>query len=340
MLKNTSGSPVKGDSFYDRVEEQRRIWTRLETDNLLLLAPRRVGKTSLLYRLLDTAESHDFSAIYLSVSDKSTELAFVEALYTAVAKQDWGWRVIKGLRKGLVGKLLKRVKKVQLPAGAGLEFSDAAAEQWAMLAESLTHALSKREGGWLIMIDELPLFVMSLIRDDPTLTRARTFLNWFRELRIGLEASDNIRWLLCGSIGLDTVAARHGLGDTINDLYLVDLGAFEPHIADCFLDALGRDYQLPLGAEVRARILDRIGWPIPFYLQVVFAMIRERHAADTTDRGRGVRPTPVTPAQKLLRLLAAALERRAGTARRTARLPAAHRRCQGTGRCHRFGPGA
>lgn len=55
-IKNRVGKPVTGDDFFDRVREQRSLWNRLDTDNVLLLAPRRVGKTSLMYRLRDTAE--------------------------------------------------------------------------------------------------------------------------------------------------------------------------------------------------------------------------------------------------------------------------------------------
>ena len=55
-LNNVIGSPVVGADFFDRHEEQARIWRRLEHDSILLLAPRRVGKTSLLHRLEETAE--------------------------------------------------------------------------------------------------------------------------------------------------------------------------------------------------------------------------------------------------------------------------------------------
>ena len=201
----------------------------MDTDNLLLLAPRRVGKTSLLYRLLDTAESNDFSAIYLSVSDKNSELSLVEALYNVVAKHSKGKQIIAKFRKSL-----EKISKVQLPMGIGVEFTPEHAKHWAILAQTLVETISELDGAWLIMIDELPIFVMNLLRADQTKTRARNFLNWFRELRIGPEASDNIRWILCGSIGLDTVAARYGLGDTINDLYLFALGAFEEKVAKQF----------------------------------------------------------------------------------------------------------
>ena len=59
-MHNLIGKPAKGEDFFDRERETRRLWDRLDTDNVLLLAPRRVGKTSLMYRLRDRAEPEGF----------------------------------------------------------------------------------------------------------------------------------------------------------------------------------------------------------------------------------------------------------------------------------------
>lgn len=76
-MRNCVGQPVRGDDFFDREEEQRRIWARLETNNLLLLAPRRVGKTSLMERLKADSGSHGYCTLSVDVSDAADESAFV-----------------------------------------------------------------------------------------------------------------------------------------------------------------------------------------------------------------------------------------------------------------------
>lgn len=51
-MNNILGQPVEGSDFYDREEDTKRIWLSLEEGNhILLLAPRRVGKTSLAIRV-------------------------------------------------------------------------------------------------------------------------------------------------------------------------------------------------------------------------------------------------------------------------------------------------
>ena len=278
MIKNTVGRPVSGGNFFDREAEQRAIWRHLDSDNLLLLAPRRVGKTSLMRRLADLSERHGFQAAYLSVSDVRSELAFIEKLYRAVASMEVAGRVLQRVSQSPVGKLLKRVKKVEL-LGATVEFEDDAEGQWADLGRALANALAEHDARWLLMVDELPVFVMSLVREDASGVRARDFLNWFREVRQSqMDEADNVRWLLAGSIGLDTVAARLGLGDTINDLRLVQLGAFSNDAADTFLSALATSYGFTLPKPVRQKIVSRLGWAIPYYLQLVFAELRSQWA--------------------------------------------------------------
>lgn len=51
MVSNIVGNTVQGDDFFDRERELSSVLARLQTDHVLLLAPRRVGKTSLMYRV-------------------------------------------------------------------------------------------------------------------------------------------------------------------------------------------------------------------------------------------------------------------------------------------------
>ncbi|HIE53478.1 MAG TPA: hypothetical protein EYP85_17130 [Armatimonadetes bacterium] len=53
MIRNTVGPPVRSEDFYDREEFVNRLWDRLDRNHVLLAAPRRFGKTSVMYRLID-----------------------------------------------------------------------------------------------------------------------------------------------------------------------------------------------------------------------------------------------------------------------------------------------
>ncbi len=272
-MKVVTGNPVKGENFFDREQEQRRIWRKLESDHILLLAPRRIGKTSLLYRLCETAGQHESEAIYCSFAPCDSELACMSELMKAVGDhQGWGKKLLAAL-----GTRLKRIKGIKV-AGSGIDLDTVEEDRWQAIGESFTATLADFDGRWLITIDELPLFVLGLLGRDGGKERARVFLNWFRNQR-QLHA-DNVRWILAGSIGLDTVAARHGFGDTINDLDLFPLGAFSEPTARRFVHELAGGEGMPLSDEVCCYLIERVGWPVPYYIQLLFSQLLEQWEAD------------------------------------------------------------
>ena len=63
-MKNITGTVAEGEDFFGRDKEQRQMWSKLQDNaNLALLAPRRVGKTSLLKRLEATANHTETSQL-------------------------------------------------------------------------------------------------------------------------------------------------------------------------------------------------------------------------------------------------------------------------------------
>jgi hypothetical protein len=272
MLENHTGQWVASDSFFDRKEEIASFWRALETDSVLLLAPRRVGKTSVLRFMKDTAGEQGLVSVFVDVSDCGDELKFVQRLYSAIMehhnKAERLWNTIKESR---IGKTIRSVKKVG-GAGFNLEF-DSQEAQWARMGEELAQALEALESKTLIQVDELPVFALKLLNhaDETNQARIREFLYWLRRLR---QDYRHVRWMLAGSIGLDTVAARLNIADSINDLRIESLGAFDTPTAHDLLKALATSYKLKLAEPVRNRILERVGWLLPYYLQLVFHEIR------------------------------------------------------------------
>lgn len=65
-------------------------WSELETDHLLLLASRRVGKTSAMRRMQSTSDQLGYSVVFVDMSDAADEIAFVCRLYQAVLETDRG----------------------------------------------------------------------------------------------------------------------------------------------------------------------------------------------------------------------------------------------------------
>lgn len=264
-MKISVGNPVEGEDFFDREQEQARAWRKLESSHLLMLAPRRIGKTSLILRLCATARQHARYAVHCSFAKCESESDCIRELFNALATQQTIGQRTKAL--------FERIKSVKL-GELGIEWHAATAEKWRDAGEELGKALSEGEDDWLVCVDELPVFIINLLQQgDEGRRKARAFLYWLRDLR--QTHYRRVKWLLAGSIGLDTLAARLGLSDTINDLEPFPLDAFSEEAARRFLGALAKSYGIALDDSLRAAIVQRVGWPVPYYLQLMFEHLRE-----------------------------------------------------------------
>lgn len=217
-IANVLGNPVEGTSFFGREREASRLWRRLHTDNVLLLAPRRVGKTSLMWHLRDAASSNGFIAHYLSVGDAVSETDFARAL-DALPRSG---RALRRMATGPASRWMARTRKLGA-LGITLEFDGVGGEPWTDFTSRWTRAMLRDikspHKRLLLLVDELPLFVTNLARLDPTATRARGFLQWFRQLRQAPASNAHIRWLIAGSEKLGQI-----LDVLHNDGYLLRHG--------------------------------------------------------------------------------------------------------------------
>lgn len=294
------GKPVEGANFFGRGEEVTALDRITEDEHVLLLAPRRVGKTSVLFALESrVGEAKSAVGVYVSAAKAQNELQFVREVLEAIYSTREGKRLKPNALRAWLRRHSRRVKSVKV-AGSGVDFDPQTAPEWQEEADRAFAALAATGRPWLILIDELPTLVLLLARADESGARVRAFLQWFRNLRQLLHGGENLRFVLAGSIGLDNVTRRYRLTDTINDLRVWRLGPFTAEEADRFLAGLAAAYKLELDAELRRDICERAEWLIPYHLQLIFSELRDQC---------GVRSPPSTTA--LDRAIEAILSRKA-----------------------------
>ena len=88
-IPGSMGRLAEGAAFFDRDEVIARAWDLLESSNLLLLAPRRVGKSSLLNRMKEDGPARKYKTLYLSIPDAEDELDFIKRFIRAFRDTDW-----------------------------------------------------------------------------------------------------------------------------------------------------------------------------------------------------------------------------------------------------------
>lgn len=279
MVQNIAGSPVEGDDFFGRERTIRTLWDLLGNNDILLLGPRRIGKTSLARRLMAEARADGWRAIEVNVASCTDERAFVDKLARSIDDVSASWAAeLRNAAASLVG----RVRSVRLPGVGGVDLAAAKEETWTDVASDVLALLARQPGHTLVYIDELPIFLSNLVRYDPKtgVERARRFLDWFRNDAREMPGGKGLHWLVSGSVGLDTLVQSHGMADTINSLRHRALEPYSPDEALAFLDALSRSYGLPFSRNEGERLVAAIGWPQPYYLQLAFMNIRTMRRED------------------------------------------------------------
>lgn len=280
-MDNIAGSPVEGKDFYGRAPVVKHLQETLANDDILLLGPRRIGKTSAARAVMTGVRSEGWRAIEINVASCTDERAFLDKLNAALKPELASFATkTKEAISNTLSAIGDRIKKVSVPVpGAGslaLELGAVDAEDWTQVGSDVLRLIAQADERWMIYVDELPILLFNIIRNDPQtgVPRVRRFLDWFRNDVRALPDAAKVRWLISGSVGLDTLVQEHGMSDTINSLNHQGLDAFEPNVARAMLLELANHYQIDLSDEDASNIVDAVQWPQPYYLQATFHHLR------------------------------------------------------------------
>ena len=114
------GTIVRGDYFYDRKEESDHIVSTLTNgNNMVLFAPRRYGKTSLVFRIIELLEAQDYTCVYLDFLPVYSIETFVSLYINAIEKKQTNLqRLVK-----IISNVVKSIRpKLTFDASGNPEF--------------------------------------------------------------------------------------------------------------------------------------------------------------------------------------------------------------------------
>lgn len=264
------GPPVEGKHFIGREQIVNRIIKLIKSESHILQSgPRRVGKTSIARRVLYKLQKEDWKGVYITVEGANNEVIFAQRIIERLKKEQTLW-------KSIGGRFTDIFKNSNIDIelfGAKLKYKNGTNEL-TILMETLGRAINSIKGKFLIIIDELPVFLAHLEKEENGLKRVETVLSTLRSFRqyqsdTAYEPKNQIAWLFCGSISLENFANQRNLAYTINDIRSIKVGAYDEHEAIEYLDTVSKREHCTLTTEVRDYIIEKTGWPIPFYLGII-----------------------------------------------------------------------
>ena len=278
-MRNITGQAVVGDDLYGREYELARLWERLgQGEHLLMLAPRRVGKTSLMLELR-RAPHENWDVVYVDVQSGDSAADCVAAILSALAvRAEYRSRFEAIPFSKAVQDVLGRLSATVNTGVLRVELKSAIGRQWSHAANQLQARLARLPDSGrklLVIIDELPILVSRMLRTGEEVHDAELLMSWFRQLRQAPELRERICTLIGGSIGLEGVLRRAGLSGSINDLVPFHLDSWSRSTAAEFLKSLGHSYEFTLDDASVTRLLDLLRDPVPYHAQLFFSSLRD-----------------------------------------------------------------
>ena len=280
-LQKAGANWVDGERFFDR-EGELDVLSELVRNgtHTLLTAQRRMGKTSLVRELLRRLKDEGrFRPVFVDLERAHTAADAVVEIAVQSRPEQHTWSRIQSRFANALRDVLDRIDEVafaelRVKLRAGVD-----AGNWRQKGDEVLAALADHDRPAVLAIDELPILVNRMLRDDdyritPEGKRdADEFLSWLR--RNGQEHRGGICLIVSGSVGLEPVLRQAGLSAHANVFSPLELKPWdEPTALDC-LAALAEGCGLDLPPAARQAMCCRLRCLVPHHVQRFFGSLDE-----------------------------------------------------------------
>ena len=275
-MKSSTGRWVSGEDFFDRKSELRVLEGQVRRGNhLLLTGQRRMGKTSIVRELGRRLETEEWVFLFINVEGETSEKDVIVRLADEVQPVCGIWSRFAGPMARWAGERSERVEEIAARHFRVKLRDGIKAASWRRHGERLIRACAEHERPVLLAIDELPIFLSRMLREDDGARRVDDFLRWLRGVLQRLE-EDSPVLIVSGSVGLAPLVRWLGIPDRINHLHSVRLGPWPRETSIKCLERLAKDNGLRFGDGVANAVHEALGIGIPYYVQSFFARLQER----------------------------------------------------------------
>jgi len=258
------GTIVREPYFYDRVQECKRVVSILSGgNNVVLFAPRRFGKTSLVFRAIEELKKMDFICVYFDFMPVYSRESFIEAYSKAIlVRQSNLQKAVKSM-----AAFVKGIRpKITFDQSGNPEFSidfteDKIAEKTLEDIIDLPEKLASSDKRFIIIFDEFQ--EINKLNGD----------NFEKLLRSKIQQQQNVNYLFLGS-------RTHLLNDMFNNkarafynaASLMQLNALPENETIEFLKSRFSLANITIDDIAALFLIEQAG-NIPYYIQMLAAEV-------------------------------------------------------------------
>lgn len=264
--KTITGPPAEGDSYIRRPNLNKEFWREIEKgSHILFIAPRRVGKTSVMKDMV-TNPPEGYNCIFENVeSDKSLQEFFKRLYFLVLNRLSLAGKTRTNIERWLKGRGIEEIS-----FEGGVRFKEKELEYKSELL-LLIQKLPDLDQKVVLFLDEFPE-VISAIRRKEGDENAIEVLHTIREIRQKKEFNNCI-FVLAGSIGLEHVIESLDRVKLINDLHPIRIEALSQEEAIQLITQLTHTATVKYSPDFIVQLLDRIEHLIPYFIQLMIEEI-------------------------------------------------------------------
>lgn len=279
-LKQAVGNVVTGDRFWDRETDLELLTNKIdEGANILLVAQRRIGKTSVLTELRERLRER-YTCLFVDLQAARSSPQAIADLSLAINEQRSLWEKTKEAFANVLERAAESVEQIDV-GDLGVKIrSGLTGGNWMEKGDQIFTILANSEKPVLLMFDEMPIMVNYMLKGDEfkitaeRRSQADEFLSWLRKNTI--EHQGEVRTMISGSIGLEPILRQAKLSATINHFLPFELKPWDEDTAIGCINALANEYGVQLQDGVSEKMVAKLECCIPHHVQMFFSHIYDR----------------------------------------------------------------
>jgi hypothetical protein len=281
-ISSTTGT-IPDDKIPGKEKEIKKLMSLLEAQSVVVEAMRRMGKTLLLRKLAYKSKDSNNKMMYFFLQGVKDLPELSDLLFSELRKeQSFGKpMVFEGIRR-LYNTLKPEEVKLEVISFKLPEWKTRWKEVFSTLLKDLANRNNEKDEILTLILDEFPVMIWDWIQDGKA-NEAMEFLDVLRQQRQTLEAKGKIRFIICGSIGLQVVLRhlkmKHNyMGEPFNETEMFPMEAMNDEDAIFLCKCLYLNDFTSENNEILEEyfaLIVELTDRLPFYINKLFTVLQQ-----------------------------------------------------------------